>query len=48
MNYLCARNSAIPENTLGRLLKDSQVVFRKHRLPEWWNGRHEGLKILWP
>ena len=18
------------------------------RMQEWWNGRHEGLKILWP
>ena len=18
------------------------------RLPKWWNGRHEGLKIPWP
>ena len=21
---------------------------RENRLLEWWNGRHEGLKILWP
>ena len=23
-------------------------VFNHLRLPRWWNGRHEGLKIPWP
>ena len=28
----------------------SSLVFRSffERMLEWWNGRHEGLKILWP
>jgi hypothetical protein len=27
---------------------DAIGIFFKRKLPEWWNGRHEGLKILWP
>ena len=25
-----------------------QLLLHLTRLVEWWNGRHEGLKILWP
>ena len=30
-----------------RLGSRVRVPFFALRLPEWWNGRHEGLKILW-
>ena len=35
-----AENIVFPFASAGRLLQK--------RMPGWWNGRHEGLKIPWP
>ena len=56
--YLCNRLSQsiaaiaqLVEHDLAKVgVASSSLVCRSLfiRLPGWWNGRHEGLKILWP
>ena len=57
MAYLCTalkQNAEIAQFVEHNLAKvrvaSSSLVFRSffERMLEWWNGRHEGLKILWP
>ena len=50
----CRSNAEIAQLVEHNLAKvrvaSSSLVFRSffERMLEWWNGRHEGLKILWP
>ena len=30
------------------VIKNYLLSLSRRKLPEWWNGRHEGLKIPWP
>ena len=54
--YLCTRSpnaeiAQLVEHNLAKVrVASSSLVFRSffERMLEWWNGRHEGLKILWP
>ena len=57
MAYLCtalkqnAEIAQLVEHNLAKVrVASSSLVFRSffERMLEWWNGRHEGLKILWP
>ena len=45
-----AEIAQLVEHNLAKVrVASSSLVFRSpHRMLEWWNGRHEGLKILWP
>ena len=43
-----AEIAQLVEHNLAKVrVAGSSPVFRS-RPPGWWNGRHEGLKILWP
>ena len=43
-----AEIAQLVEHNLAKVgVASSSLVFRSQAL-EWWNGRHEGLKILWP
>ena len=45
---LNAEIAQLVEHNLAKVgVASSSLVFRSRSL-EWWNGRHEGLKILWP
>ena len=42
-----AEIAQLVEHNLAKVgVASSSLVFRSRSL-EWWNGRHEGLKILW-
>ena len=42
-----AEIAQLVEHNLAKVgVASSSLVFRSKSL-EWWNGRHEGLKILW-
>ena len=44
------RQAQLVEHNLAKVrVASSSLVFRSPflRMLEWWNGRHEGLKILW-
>ena len=46
-----AEIAQLVEHNLAKVrVASSSLVFRSPflRMLEWWNGRHEGLKILWP
>ena len=46
-----AEIAQLVEHNLAKVrVASSSLVFRSffERMLEWWNGRHEGLKILWP
>ena len=45
-----AEIAQLVEHNLAKVrVASSSLVFRSLlRMLEWWNGRHEGLKILWP
>ena len=48
-----AEIAQLVEHNLAKVrVASSSLVFRSlfpfFRMLEWWNGRHEGLKILWP
>lgn len=45
-----AKIAQLVEHNLAKVrVASSSLVFRSffERMLEWWNGRHEGLKILW-
>ena len=45
--HLFAEIAQLVEHNLAKVgVASSSLVFRSRSL-EWWNGRHEGLKILW-
>ena len=54
LHTLCvtyAEIAQLVEHNLAKVrVASSSLVFRSlfERMLEWWNGRHEGLKILWP
>ena len=57
MAYLCtalkqnAEIAQLVEHNLAKVrVASASLVVRSffERMLEWWNGRHEGLKILWP
>gem|GEM_PF-1011984 len=53
-NVRYAKIAQLVEHDLAKVgVAGSSPVFRSLKksftfLPGWWNGRHEGLKILWP
>ncbi len=51
-NFIFPKNAAIFAPAFRSLLCINECIKinEKHVVisPGWWNGRHEGLKILWP
>ena len=51
IQHIIAKVAQLVEHDLAKVgVAGSNPVFRSQsrKTPEWWNGRHEGLKILWP
>ena len=51
LGTIIAEIAQLVEHNLAKVrVASSSLVFRSffERMLEWWNGRHEGLKILWP